>query len=184
MISRTYKLLPNPSWHPHDKALPVSVECVRNFEYLEFTFNVIEPPDCFRLECTKDGDPCWQDSCVEVFIASHNGYYNIETNAAGKSLAEFGSSRNGRRQFEPLEYYSLQRRVLMEPTARPDGQIQWVLQLRISNEKLQLSPVELVIGNLYKCGSMARIPTYLCAFKVDTPTPDFHRPEFFRNIFL
>lgn len=186
LITRKYRLNTNPLWHPDIKHPEVTVTCTKNFDDLEFVFMVAEPEECFRLACRNDGDPCWQDSCVEVFIHSPSlgGYFNFETNAAGKTLAEFGTGRHNRVQFQPAEYHSLHRNILMPVSQRPDGMMQWAVQIRVSLEKLHLSPIEPVVGNLYKCGSAAQIPSYLCAFRVDTPSPDFHRPEFFRNLFL
>ena len=186
VISKIYKLNPNASWHPNGKQPDVTVNCTKNFDDLDFIFTVLEPAECFRIACQNDGDPCWQDSCVEVFIQSPalGGYFNFETNATGKTLAEFGVSRHNRTQFQPAEYHSLHRNILIPVSQRPDGLIQWAIQIRISLEKLHLSPIDPVIGNLYKCGSNSQNPSYLCAFRVDTPSPDFHQPKFFKKLFL
>ncbi len=39
-------------------------------------------------------------------------------------------------------------------------------------------------GNLNKCASATSAPHYLSWNPIDTPTPDFHRPEFFGKIIL
>ena len=186
VLSRTYKLNANPVWNPNGKQPVVTVNCAKNFDEIDFTFTVIEPPECFRLECRSDGDPCWQDSCVEVFVQSPalGGYFNFETNAAGKTLAEFGPSRHQRTPFSQEAYHALHRDVVMPVCERSDGMLQWVLQIRISLESLHLSPIEPVVGNLYKCSSKSKNPSYLCAFRVDTPSPDFHQPKYFRNLFI
>ena len=92
-----FQLHPNPQWedtlHPQ-----VTCNIERDQEKLSFLFDVEEPNACFRAECHKNGDPCWQDSCAEVFIMSPNrgGYYNFECNSNGVALAEFGPQRAGR----------------------------------------------------------------------------------------
>ena len=186
VVSKIYKLNANPAWYPNGDQPEVTVSCTKNFDELDFVFTVLEPKECFRLECRNDGEPCWQDSCVEVFIQSPSlgGYFNFETNAAGKTLAEFGATRNNRTPFTPEAYHAIHRSVLMPVTTQPDGRLKWIVQIRISLETLHLSSIEPIIGNLYKCASNAQNPSYLCAFRVDTPSPDFHQPKFFRNLFL
>ena len=62
------------------------------------------------------------------------------------------------------------------------GIVLWQLDIEIPRAFLGLSPHAPVLGNLYKCASSAPVPHYLCAFPISTPAPDFHRPEFFRDI--
>lgn len=185
-MSKQLRLSVNPAWNPGIHIPNVTVNAVRNFEVVSFTFSVIEHPECFRLECDGDGQPCWQDSCVEIFIHApkRGGYYNFETNAAGYSLAEYGTCREGRQAFLPHEYSAVRRNVLCSPQRRPDGLIQWAIKIDISSEFLGLTQYEPVVGNLYKCASLASEPQYLSLFRVDTPSPDFHQPKFFKNLLL
>lgn len=179
---------PNPLWiNPKD--LPaVTAYCRRNEEYLSVLFDVAEPQSCFRNACRRDGDPCWQDSCVEIFVAcggAEKNYINIETNAAGISLGQIGASRGERRNFSPSEYACLRRDAAVSPAIDARGFVRWALQIDIPAGLLQLSAYDPVVGNLYKCASCAQTPHYLARFPVTTSaTPDFHRPECFKNLFL
>ncbi len=178
---------PNARWN-NPKDLPsVTAYCRRNEAYLSVLFDVAEPQNCFRNVCRRDGDPCWQDSCVEVFVACGDGknYINIETNAAGTCLGQIGASRSDRRDFSPAEYARLRRDAAVSPSIDARGFVRWALQIDIPADLLHLSEYGSVVGNLYKCASCAQTPHYLARFPVTTSAaPDFHRPECFKNLFL
>lgn len=180
-----YRLNPILNW-PQPSGLPqTTVICRRTDEALSFIFDVCESKDCFRNEHRADGQACWQDSCCEVFIASpkKGGYFNFETNAQGRTLAQFGKKREGRADFSAAQYAAVRRLVLAAPLFLPDGRIRWSVQIDIPTELLSISASEPVVGNLYKCASYAESPHYLSAFPVRSPMPDFHRCESFKNIF-
>ena len=178
-----YQLKPNILW-PEALHIPnVSVETMFTETMLRFIFEVSEHTDCFRQLCTENGQPCWQDSCVEVFLHSprDRGYFNFECNSAGFCLGEFGQSRSPRRQFRGDEYKAIKRTVLSSPQLLND-EIHWMLQIEIPRDFIGLGVHDCVMGNLYKCASGAIIPHYLSAFPITSETPDFHRPECFREI--
>ncbi len=179
-ISTThYTLKAQPHW-PEARQIPhVTVDCTADAQMLRFSFDVTEPLGCFRQICRRDGDPCWQDSCVEVFLRSGTGYYNFECNSAGCCLGEYGASRSPRRPFSAEEYAQIRRTA----HCRIGSAARWQLEIAMPREFVGLLPEEEVVGNLYKCASNAEIPHYLCAFPVLTPTPDFHRPEFFASLY-
>lgn len=67
-------------------------------------WEVRESWDCFRNECQVDGDPCWQDSCVELFIQDIEHpqlYRNFEWNSQGICLAAIGADRHERSSLVP-----------------------------------------------------------------------------------
>ncbi|WP_414481477.1 carbohydrate-binding family 9-like protein [Caldicoprobacter sp.] len=39
-------------------------------------------------------------------------------------------------------------------------------------------------ANFYKCGDKTKYPHWGCWNRIDTPHPDFHRPEFFGDLIL
>lgn len=180
--SNIFQLKPNAQWTPGQDLPEVNAQITADHENICVTFEVREKTEYFRCECQKDGDPCWQDSCVEVFLAADSGYYNFECNSAGHCLAEFGLSRAPRQPFQPHEYAQIVRHVLQSPTPMTDGRIYWKLEIQIPRKRLNLPGDAPILGNLYKCASYAQIPNYLSAFPIDTPAPDFHRPEFFKPL--
>ena len=43
---------------------------------------------------------------------------------------------------------------------------------------------EKLLGNFYKCGDATEMPHYLSWNPIQTERPDFHRPEFFGELYL
>ncbi len=157
------------------------VSCAFDGRCHVFHFVVDESTACFRLEHRHDGDACWQDSCVEVFLqsgADPTQYFNFECNAGGAILAECGVGRADRRRFEPDEYAKIARRAVIRQ--QNASRVSWELTVWIPDELIG-RPAKLV-GNLYKCASNAACPHYLSLFPIEAPKPDFHRPEAFREI--
>lgn len=180
-MMRHFDLFENPDWHGKIPGLAVSAQVECSASCLDVVFEVTEPKECHRCRCIADGEPCWQDSCVEVFVASpaHGGYYNFELNSAGVCLAEFGQAREGRRPFSSDAYARIGRKVEVEPHACGLLQIVWRLRVSIPLDLIGLECNHTVAGNLYKCASGAEMPHYLCAYTVHAVRPDFHRPECF-----
>lgn len=129
-----------------------------------------------------DGQPVYQDSCVEFFCKAPGSdrYFNFEFNSAGACLA---SSRRARKEdVRPLtadEYASI-RRV----STRADRS--WLLMVTIPlNLIFGEGPVgDKLLANFYKCGDLTAQPHYLSWAPIDAPKPDFHRPECFGELTL
>lgn len=65
----------------------------------------VEEPETVAVE-TGFNSPVYRDSCVEFFVAfDETGYYNLEFNATGAVLGEFGTCRNNR-SFIPSDILS------------------------------------------------------------------------------
>ena len=174
----SFSLLPQRQWTPHLAFPNVRATLSCTTDTLHVRFDVLEPVSCYRCTCTQDGQPCWQDSCVELFVASAHGYFNFECNPLGICLAEFGTSRHSRRPFLPHQYAQIPRHVLCRATPNQNP-CAWALAIDIPLPRIDAHPGDILMGNLYKCASSANTPHYMAAFPIDTPTPDFHRPEYF-----
>lgn len=172
------ELRANASWAAncgHD--LPkVSAEVSALAEFVLVRFEVEEPEACYRATVGRDGGPCYQDSCVEIFLEVEGGAYrNFEFNSLGRCLSAVGFNRENRAQLSAREYESVLREAKVR---REGGKVFWTLEA-----KLPRSFKFTGRGNLYKCADLAATPHYLSLFKIDTPKPDFHRPEFFGKLF-
>ena len=134
--------------------------------------------------------PVYEDSCVEFFISSGNGfYYNFEFNCIGTSSAGYGEQREGRvlidkeivstiRTYSTLGDKQIDTRKIEEP---------WELTIAIPfslfNEKEFLAPRKYSFeANFYKCGDNLPVPHFLSWNPIGVATPDFHRPEFFGEV--
>lgn len=152
-------------------------------------FDVEEPH--LRVAALSDNGPVWEDSCVELFVATLDGkhYCNIEVNAAATALAARRESREKFKHFSAAEMAEIKRCSTvphMQHDEKPaNGNIKWSLLLYIPFELMgfEACPDSIRI-NLYKCGDKTETPHFLSWNPIGTTTPDFHRPEFFKEISL
>lgn len=144
--------------------------------------------DAYRAEAESDNGNVWQDSCCELFLQPQpdGDYYNIECNCGGTMLIGVGSGRHDRvratdEQLRPVgRWSSLGRGV--HPLHVGDSH--WQLALLLPVEALFRHSMTSLDGlaarcNIYKCGDMLPKPHFMSLSKVETPNPDFHRPDFF-----
>ncbi len=133
-----------------------------------------------RAEYTNPPAPVHEDSCLEFFFMPEGAeqYLNFEINPNGCLHLGFGPDRQNRINALPAD----PREVFGIRTGRTeDG---WEAEYRIPVSFLrQFYPAFDCTGtlcaNLYKCGDKTVHPHYLAWKPVGTPTPDFHRPEYF-----
>ena len=167
----------------------VTARLWHNDKTLFINYNVKE--ENIAALAVSDNGEVWKDSCVEFFFAPDgNGYYNLEANCTGKVLL---SHRLGRK--ENVEYATSE--VLDKITRDPSlGKIEftqkksdgpWSLQLAIPVSTFFKHGLNSFNGlkarcNIYKCGDDLLKPHFLSLFPINTPQPDFHRPEFFGEI--
>ncbi len=139
----------------------------------------------------EDNGPVWKDSCVEFFVSPdrNNYYYNFEFNCLGVCLQGFGNSRHNREKASETELSGIIRKSSFPRKVLHESGIgnTWSLFIQIPASTLFRHPAfkfgkNSVTGNLYKCGDGLSRPHYLSWKPVQTPKPDFHRPEFFTLI--
>ncbi len=139
----------------------------------------------------KNNSDVYQDSCVEFFVAPKGDtpYWNFEFNCIGTIHA---ARRFDRHNGELLSDDDLARvRRLPSCGTRPfeevEGLFSWNLVVAIPLDLIGLEytgqPIA-IKGNFYKCADATSHPHYLSWSPIDTPQPDFHRPEFFGDIVL
>jgi len=145
--------------------------------------------DAVLAEKTETNDSVCQDSCVELFIAPQSdAYFNFEFNCIGTALVGHGS---GRGSLDPLASEVIagirrQSSLGTEPFAERNEHTAWHLTAAIPLTILGLSEPDLpghtCRANFYKCGDHLSKPHYLSWNLIDTPSPDFHRPECFGRV--
>ena len=129
--------------------------------------------------------PC-QDSCLEFFIsaAAHDArYLNIELNPNFCLYFGFGTGREDRMRILLPGGAA----ALNAACARTAGG--WDVTYELPFRLLRLFfpefvPSGTIRGNFYKCGGDHRILPYGMWSEVDSPTPDFHRPDCFGKFIL
>ena len=161
--------------------------------------------NCIRAAAEADGGRVWEDSCCEIFlqpsspITQHpTPYFNIECNCAGTLLIGKGEDRHDRQPATAATLQSANRWSSLMKTAvsgengrytipLKDGKFTWHMALVVPATALFDSGItvfsgQTLRGNIYKCGDCLTTPHFLSLFPIDTPQPDFHRPEFFGEL--
>lgn len=144
-----------------------------------------------RAENFTDQSPVSEDSCVEFFLdpLGNGEYWNFEFNCIGTINASRRFVRNKPTRLDS-ESLARVRRVAScgnRPFCEMEGLFTWNLLIFIPFELIGLDPHNLpekIKGNFYKCASATSEPHYLSWSAIDTPAPDFHRPEFFGDIYF
>ena len=141
-----------------------------------------------RAIATNDNGPVWRDSCVEFFTtpADDGIYYNFEFNCVGTCLLSAGAARNGRESAQNSVISQIRRNPSLgrHPFAERKEETEWDITLVIPYTCLfkhpDYSPTGKTIrANFYKCGDDLTVPHFVSWNPIETPRPDFHRPEFF-----
>ena len=153
---------------------------------LHLHFRVRE--DAVRAVCDTDGGRAWEDSCVEFFFAPRpdGTYFNLECTCIGRILLCRGAGRDGREPLPEELLQGIRRRPSLgtEPFGLRAEPTAWELELDIPATTFGLDTFDGLHarGNFYKCCDLLPVPHFLSGAPIDTPNPDFHRPEFFGDL--
>lgn len=157
-------------------------------EHFNIIFRVSE--ETTKAEQDSVGAPVHRDSCVECFIQPEDGekYYNFEWNAAGHLAMAWRSGREDAESApaDVIESVSAVPSLGSTPFGEKSVGKPWTLEVAIPVSALFRSSLSSWKGlrcriNFFKCGDGLKKQAFLSWAPIDTPTPDFHRPEFFRE---
>lgn len=136
-----------------------------------------------RAEYTAPLSPVHEDSCLEFFfrIPGSENYFNFEINPNGCMCLQYGPSRAERIDIvksDAMKYFDIHINRL------PEG---WELFYKIPLRFIRLFQSGYrfegsLYANLYKCGDRTVKEHFLAWAPIDTEKPDFHRPEFFKEL--
>lgn len=152
--------------------------------------------EAVRSTCSSDNEPVWNDSCVEFFFSptpQDGTYYNLECNCTGSLLIGYGlPKRMGTRQRAGADITgSIGRWASLGGTLTGCRQERtaWEVALLVPAKAFFAHQITSFDGmeaaaNFYKCGDALPRPHYLAWQAVNTPHPDFHRPECFGVLHL
>lgn len=131
---------------------------------------------------TQNTEVCF-DSCMEFFFTPNTlvtDYVNVEASAGSTPLCYVGPDREHRKGLNAIAE-GLEFKTMLE------FEKGWKLYVYIpfSFMKKHFSEVGKEFkANFYKCGEETVISHFCTWNKVDTPEPDYHRPEFFGKVIL
>ena len=177
-------LIDNRLWTPEVDISATAQVCYDNDAlYLRL---VAQERDIRAEETGRIGVPS-KDSCLEFFFSPEENdgrYFNFEFNPALCMHIGFGSCRYDSARILPKPSANIQPSV----TRTDDG---WELTYQITAAFIRqffpnftLTSGKKMKANFYKCGELTTVEHYFAWNKVETDTPDFHRPEFFGELIL
>jgi hypothetical protein len=179
------------NWPEYSYKPKVDFSMAYSDDHLFLKYRVEE--DCYMALTSEDGGPVWKDSCVEFFVSPENNdyYYNFEFNCIGRCLLAYGNSRHDRIAADNKAFEKIYRKSSLgsDPFQEKKEAVKWNLFVAISSsaffkhESMKFDK-GIIRSNFYKCGDGLSKPHYLTWSPIKTEKPDYHRPEFFNEIFL
>lgn len=129
-----------------------------------------------------------QDSCMEFFVQpspkTDERYFNIEINPNGavNMSIRYDRKRSQKIQNDDIALLSV------KPTILNDGwAVDYLIPLELIKKHIPTYVHQkgaIIRANFFKCGDLTDHPHYLTFANINTPTPDFHRPECFAEFVL
>lgn len=140
---------------------------------------------------TENLGDVWTDACVEFFIApgKDSRYYNIECNCLGKILLAVGEGRHDRIRATQETVAQIDRWASLggEYIGEIKEETEWEVALVVPYSVFfahNIKSLDRAKVNFYKCGGSDKFTHYVSWAPISTPAPDFHRPEFFKEVRL
>lgn len=185
-------------WPEYDppvlETVTVSVRVSREKNRLLLFYRIAAPE--LRRMCTGHNQDVHTDSCVEIFLRNPRDeeYVNFEFSAAGFIKAGRGASRSDRMLYSPetideaiVYEVKILSNSLFDESAGTGG-CEWTARISIDLTAFGLMPpghmdiLPYLEANFQACGDGLKKPYFLVWNSIDTPQPDFHRPEFFGRL--
>jgi len=143
------------------------------------------------VETRTNGD-VYKDNCVEFFLSLDGiNYYNFEFNCIGTIHLGWGPGRHNRKLVDPSIINKMEVRSSFgnQIITERSGNFEWEIMIRIPMVCLAFDHLSTfkgikAKGNFYKCGDETKVPHYVTWKPVKTENPDYHRPEFFGDLFF
>lgn len=140
---------------------------------------------------TVDLSPVADDSCVEFFmqVPGNDEYWNFEFNCIGTLNASHRVVRPSPVRLTEKELSSIERYASCgtEAIDEQEGTYCWDLTVSIPLSLVGLNSDDLpecIKGNFYKCAGKTVHRHYVSWSPIDSPKPDFHRPDCFGTLWL
>lgn len=139
-----------------------------------------------------DSDPVHKDSCMEAFVDFFpelpKGYINFEINALGAMKCSIGTQRNSPEH--PRLYFEREGIQVPRPIVYL-SENSWEIILLIPLSFLKTAygrddfvPGQILRGNFHKCGEETPVEHFGTLFPINSPFPDFHRPDCFGTLVI
>jgi len=178
-------------WYKTGTRQNTQVKLCRNEDAL-FIQMIAQDKYSFAKQTELNNKLICEDSCVEFFFSPSgvlgSSYVNIEVNCCGTLHLAYGPGRENR-QFISLEAASLIHRsssITSPVKVETETDSQWTVGISLPFaviEQLTGDPVnkDKWFANFYRCGGRTE-SQYAVWQNIDTPEPDYHRPEYFGEL--
>jgi hypothetical protein len=144
-----------------------------------------------RAKYTCDNDSVWTDSCVEFFFSpvDDGSYYNLEFNCIGTALLGFGYGKPDRERADIDILKKIKRSSTLgnKSIEHSENDFTWSITISIPINVFYKHSLTSFSGlmckaNFYKCGDELKESHYLSWNPIESPVPNFHKPEFFGDL--
>lgn len=137
-----------------------------------------------KAQYVRPNENVWEDSCVEFFISldDRQTYYNFEFNVLGTGLIGYGiANKAERKRLDPMLVEQID---TFTQVFKVNGKKSWDITLAIPKTIFsgQLKSGVPVAANFYKCGDKLPEPHFMAWNNINSPTPNFHQPQFFGEV--
>lgn len=167
----------------------VAFKIAHNGEFLFLKYEVKE--DEILAKAKGNNSEVWTDSCVEFFISFDDSgyYYNLEQSCIGQVLLGYRKDKNNPVHAEDRILDAVKRYPSLgyNNFGLKSGGFEWTLLSVIPISTFWMSDLKSFDGleakaNFYKCGDNLTTPHFLSWAPIKTDAPNFHKPEFFKEI--
>lgn len=178
-----------PEKYPYLPAVDFAV--AHNGTHLLIHYRVTEKRTLGTM--ASDLDALYKDSCCEFFCKNEGDslYYNIESNCLGYILMECGSGRDNRTASTAENLQCIDRWASLgrESIGLIEQETHWELALAVPIAAFWRHNYSTLSGrtflvNVYNCVGSGSDRQYITWNPIDSPSPDFHRPEYFRRLYF
>lgn len=131
-----------------------------------------------------DDGPVWEDNCLEFFFAPfgrEEDYLNIECNPAAAMVIGKGAGRNDRQSVTAFlkPQLNVKTKIIPGKGWEVTYAIPFAAIAELYGKDYAPKKGTTFCFNAYLCGEKTPLLHFGSWSPIDTPAPDFHRPEFF-----
>lgn len=147
----------------------------------------------YRIQCfesdpvrtyTRDDDPVYLDSALELFLDCYPdrpgcGYLNLEVNANGAMISEFGPDKDERRLLAELGLVAPKPTITMTPDA---WTVEFLVPLALIHQlygAAEFHRGSVIRANFCTVGENTLAPHFGTFMPIDAEEPEFHLPSYF-----
>ena len=178
------------NYYKESACQPVAFACLAYDEGGIYVYQKAFEAEIKAVMTEQNGD-IYKDSCLEFFInfspEQTDDYLNYEINPLGVMHLGLGPDRYCRTLLfdSDKNYFNIKCLDSIDEFNKEYWEISYYIPFDYIRKHFPGFSLENTFkGNFFKIGDQCKLPHYGTYAKVDTPTPDFHRREFFSDFVI